>query len=87
MALSSKACGTPPCKTPTRIIDSNWGISISTVRRATTEARRILCLRYAQRSSDRKYRQKTRPMRLCQFASPTDGGHQGARQGIIRRRE
>jgi hypothetical protein len=86
MALSSKACGTPPCKTPTRIIDSNWETSISTVQRFPCVGR-ILYLRYAQRSSDHKYRQKTRSMRLCQFASPTDGGHQGARQEIIRRRE
>jgi hypothetical protein len=40
MAFSSEACGTPPCKIPTRIIDSSWeggdAISIAVpVRRAT----------------------------------------------------
>jgi hypothetical protein len=39
--LSSKACGIPPCNTPTRIIDSSWGHGKS--------ARNFLSVRIARR--------------------------------------
>jgi hypothetical protein len=46
-----------------------------------------VCLRYVQRSSDRKRHQKTRSTHLCRFVSLIDDGHRDARQGMVRRRE
>lgn len=90
-ACSSKACGIPPCNTPTRIIDNSCEFqSVATRNQPSQFLVREpggYYLRCVRRSSAHRHRQKMRSMRLCQFASPTDGGLRGARRGTLQHRE
>ena len=88
-ACSSKACGIPPCNTPTRIMDKSFKFQSVATRDQPSQFLMAdeYYVRCVRRSSVHRHRQKMRSTRLCQFASPTDGDLRGARRGTLQRRE